>query len=280
MNNASREQRIKQMTRQNRLREEQLIRESEKKHREIQRNSQKKQLEIIREAQRRKQELLRKNIEREKREEEIMRGNIRKQNEALKNNNRIHNDYLSILPQIHISQRRRSEDTQYRERQIISNYLRRRTNQNNNDRLIANIIRANNIRRNNNLNRNGPYGQSDEDIINNFVRDLIRNIPVQNITNNNNRNNNNDRNNERVRLNNESNKDNKKIEELLQETELTEQIMNKLDNKQCLICLDNYLVGEKVSYLPCFHLFHYLCIKSWVARSNKCPLCKNIIKFE
>ena len=212
-----------------------------------------------------------------------MRGNIRRQNEVLQNNNRIRNDYLSILPEINRDPRRRSEDTQYRERHINSNYSRQRGNQNNNnnDRLIANIIRANNIRRNNNLNRNGPYGQSDEDIINNFVSNLIRNIPVQNITNNNNnRNNNNDRNNERVRVNDESNKDNKKIEELLQETELTEQIINKLDNKQCLICLDNYLVGEKISYLPCFHMFHYLCIKSWVARSNKCPLCKNIIKFE
>ena len=119
--------------------------------------------------------------------------------------------------------------------------------------------------------------QSDQDIINDindFTDNIIRNIDNINLNNNNNEEENN---NIRQRIN-KSNK--KKVEELLQETEVTEQILNKLDNKQCLICLDNYIKGEKISYLPCFHFFHFLCIKSWVQRSDKCPLCKNIIKIE
>ena len=134
--------------------------------------------------------------------------------------------------------------------------------------MISNILRAEIIRGNNSNNsninsRNGTNRQSSQDFNENVVvENIIRNIINRN--NNNNTNNNKD----------------KKIEELLEGFVLTEQIISKLENKQCLICLDDYLVGEKICYLPCFHLFHYLCIKSWVGRSNKCPLCKNIIKFE
>ena len=68
--------------------------------------------------------------------------------------------------------------------------------------------------------------------------------------------------------------------ELLQDMKLTKEILEKIENKQCLICLENYIVEENLCYLPCFHLFHSDCIKAWIKKSNKCPLCKNIIKFE
>lgn len=73
---------------------------------------------------------------------------------------------------------------------------------------------------------------------------------------------------------------NKKLIESLEEVEITGEILNKFKIKECNICLDEYKVGDKISYLPCFHYFHYICIKEWIKKSKQCPLCKNEIKFE
>ena len=62
----------------------------------------------------------------------------------------------------------------------------------------------------------------------------------------------------------------------LEEIEFNEQFKNKEENK-CTICLKIFSIGDKVSYLPCFHCFHSSCIKNWIRIKNKCPLCKNII---
>ena len=45
--------------------------------------------------------------------------------------------------------------------------------------------------------------------------------------------------------------------------------VNKLpeDKKLCTICLGDYLNNENTIYLPCLHLFHEDCIKSWVKRN-------------
>lgn len=45
------------------------------------------------------------------------------------------------------------------------------------------------------------------------------------------------------------------------------------DDESCGICLDSYLVGHKVKYLPCGHRFHAECIDSWLKnQSINCPL--------
>ena len=52
--------------------------------------------------------------------------------------------------------------------------------------------------------------------------------------------------------------------------------VDKLDNekKNCLICLENFKNGEKATTLPCIHLFHTYCIKSWLKSKKICPICK------
>jgi hypothetical protein len=70
------------------------------------------------------------------------------------------------------------------------------------------------------------------------------------------------------------------INELLEDVQLTEEALNKLENKECSICLEDFAKGDKICYLPCFHFFHSKCIKQWTERSKKCPLCNNEIKFE
>jgi len=43
----------------------------------------------------------------------------------------------------------------------------------------------------------------------------------------------------------------------------------------CTICLDEYVVEDKLRCLPCRHAFHAECIAKWlVERSATCPLCK------
>lgn len=43
----------------------------------------------------------------------------------------------------------------------------------------------------------------------------------------------------------------------------------------CVICLDAYEEGDKITTLPCGHLFHSRCIMVWFSGSNGlCPICK------
>ena len=46
------------------------------------------------------------------------------------------------------------------------------------------------------------------------------------------------------------------------------------DNNNCIICLSDFDIGDKVTSLPCLHFFHTDCIKSWLQSKNHCPICK------
>lgn len=44
-------------------------------------------------------------------------------------------------------------------------------------------------------------------------------------------------------------------------------------NKECVICMIDFSVGERVRYLPCMHTYHTDCIDDWLMRSFTCPSC-------
>mmetsp|Transcript_5333 Transcript_5333/g.10558 ORF Transcript_5333/g.10558 Transcript_5333/m.10558 type:complete len:354 (+) Transcript_5333:205-1266(+) len=45
-------------------------------------------------------------------------------------------------------------------------------------------------------------------------------------------------------------------------------------HQECMICLANFLDGDRVGNLKCGHTFHIdPCLKEWVERKNHCPLC-------
>ena len=57
-------------------------------------------------------------------------------------------------------------------------------------------------------------------------------------------------------------------------TETLSSKTNNLTNDRCTICLSNFVDGDKVRTLPCFHVFHKECIDEWLQRNQTCPICK------
>lgn len=44
-------------------------------------------------------------------------------------------------------------------------------------------------------------------------------------------------------------------------------------NRECVICMVEFMVGDAVRYLPCMHTYHVECIDDWLMRSFTCPSC-------
>jgi len=44
-------------------------------------------------------------------------------------------------------------------------------------------------------------------------------------------------------------------------------------NRECVICMVEFLVGDPVRFLPCMHIYHTSCIDDWLMRSFTCPSC-------
>jgi len=54
-------------------------------------------------------------------------------------------------------------------------------------------------------------------------------------------------------------------------------LLASLDDEEpsCSICLCEYEVGEKVTRLPCDHIYHTSCLNSWTEHHTRCPLCNH-----
>lgn len=45
-------------------------------------------------------------------------------------------------------------------------------------------------------------------------------------------------------------------------------------NRECVICMNEFLVGETIRFLPCLHVYHTVCIDDWLMRGSfTCPSC-------
>ena len=51
-----------------------------------------------------------------------------------------------------------------------------------------------------------------------------------------------------------------------------------LEQKNCSICLENYVEGDKIIILCCDHQFHYNCILGLLDPEKKCPMCRQDIE--
>ena len=45
-------------------------------------------------------------------------------------------------------------------------------------------------------------------------------------------------------------------------------------SRNCVICFQPLVDGDRVGALTCDHTFHVACLKSWLQRRNVCPLCQ------
>ncbi|KAF8796397.1 dentin sialophosphoprotein-like isoform X2 [Argiope bruennichi] len=51
-------------------------------------------------------------------------------------------------------------------------------------------------------------------------------------------------------------------------------------NKECQVCLNDYVNGDVLRILPCFHEFHTPCIDPWLKINHTCPVCRVIVNLE
>lgn len=48
----------------------------------------------------------------------------------------------------------------------------------------------------------------------------------------------------------------------------------KRSSKTCSICIEGFELDSIISKLPCQHIYHRGCIKTWMGKSKDCPLCR------
>ena len=61
------------------------------------------------------------------------------------------------------------------------------------------------------------------------------------------------------------------------ETPIPKQLDSHNDDLSCRICFEDYVDGDELRVLPCFHRFHAGCSFDWLSRKKTCPLCMTSI---
>ena len=82
--------------------------------------------------------------------------------------------------------------------------------------------------------------------------------------------------------NNLSEFDKKKRKLILEMDEYQYKHIQKYDSRketECAICLNEF-IGTNIikAFYKCEHIFHKKCLKDWLKKSNKCPLCNHDLK--
>jgi len=49
------------------------------------------------------------------------------------------------------------------------------------------------------------------------------------------------------------------------------------NNSTCIICRDEMVGDPRAKVLPCGHVFHFYCLRSWLERQQTCPVCRTPI---
>ena len=47
--------------------------------------------------------------------------------------------------------------------------------------------------------------------------------------------------------------------------------------ENCSVCLGRLQDGESIKKLPCKHIYHPICIDTWLTRRGCCPVCKQSV---
>ncbi|KAI3966846.1 hypothetical protein MKW92_011558 [Papaver armeniacum] len=46
------------------------------------------------------------------------------------------------------------------------------------------------------------------------------------------------------------------------------------EKRECAICLIEFMGGDKLTLLPCKHVYHPRCVGTWFISKTTCPLCR------
>lgn len=57
------------------------------------------------------------------------------------------------------------------------------------------------------------------------------------------------------------------------------EIEGKTLEHMCSICCECYLDDDIVSTADCNHMFHQICLETWLDKQCGCPLCRTVIKY-
>jgi len=49
------------------------------------------------------------------------------------------------------------------------------------------------------------------------------------------------------------------------------------NERQCMVCLEEFQDGENLRILPCLHRYHQACVDRWLKENRHCPVCKHDI---
>ena len=64
------------------------------------------------------------------------------------------------------------------------------------------------------------------------------------------------------------------ILEQLPESEIEDTSQLSEDKRECIVCLTNFRKSDKITILPCTHMFHSFCVETWLKKKDFCPVCK------
>lgn len=122
---------------------------------------------------------------------------------------------------------------------------------------------------NNNNENNNDGNNSNNNSINNNMNTYMQYNNTERIGNNIYTGNN-------IRLNNNNdNKNIKSIKEKLSKIKIEKQyLINNNNQKNCIICLEDFKYSQTIYKLPCFHTFHIHCFNKEVKFRQKCPACR------
>ena len=45
------------------------------------------------------------------------------------------------------------------------------------------------------------------------------------------------------------------------------------EDEKCMICMEEFEVGDTIKRLRCKHLYHSKCISKWLKQKKTCPIC-------
>lgn len=51
--------------------------------------------------------------------------------------------------------------------------------------------------------------------------------------------------------------------------------INETNEKECIICFDDYKSDDKIAELECNHIYHDSCITRWLQKDLSCPICRS-----